>query len=344
MTNMTASKIIITSPSLSSPWVGTWLSLIAFMVFALVVLGGATRLTGSGLSITEWQPLLGVIPPLNTPDWQSAFEKYQTSSQFKLQNSAMTIGQFHFIYWWEWSHRLLARSIGAVAVLPFIYFSVRRMLPKGQWPLYVFMLALGGLQGLLGWYMVKSGLDGRAAVSQYWLAAHLICASTIFALALWLRFSITTKHQWFGGGAEWLGLLLLVLVFVQLSAGAFVAGLGAGQGYNTWPLIDGSLVPKGLNAIEPWWKNLFENALTVQFDHRMLAYLIFALTFINLLVAFGLSSFLLFYFVLMQAALGIFTLLLHVPLPLALAHQAGAMLVLLASVWNLHRRTLVEEL
>ncbi len=337
MTDMTASKI-------TSPWVGTWLSLVAFMVFALVVVGGATRLTGSGLSITEWQPLLGAIPPLNEADWQSAFEKYQASSQFKLQNSAMTIGQFHFIYWWEWSHRLLARSIGAVAILPFIYFAVRRMLPQGQWPRYVLLLALGGLQGLLGWYMVKSGLDGRVSVSQYWLAAHLICASTIFATALWLRFSTNNKHQWFGGGAEWLGLLLLVLVFVQLCAGAFVAGLGAGQGYNTWPLIDGALVPQGLNAIEPWWKNLFENALTVQFDHRMLAYLIFALTFINLLVAFGLSSFVLFYFVFMQAALGIFTLLLHVPLPLALAHQAGAMLVLLAAVWNFHRRTIIEEL
>ena len=332
----------ISAPKITSPWVGTWLSLIAFMVFAIVVVGGATRLTGSGLSITEWQPLLGVIPPLNEADWQSAFEKYQTSSQFKLQNNAMTIGEFHFIYWWEWSHRLLARSIGAVAILPFIYFASRRMLPQGQWPRYVLLLALGGLQGLLGWYMVKSGLDARVSVSQYWLAAHLICASTIFATALWLRFSTNAKHQWFGSGAEVLGLLLLGLVFVQICAGAFVAGLDAGQGYNTWPLIDGALVPQGLGAIDPWWKNLFENALTVQFDHRMLAYLIFALTLLNLLIAFGLSSFLLFYFVLMQAALGIFTLLLHVPLPLGLAHQAGAIFVLFAAVWNLHRRTIME--
>ena len=332
----------ISAPKINSPWVGTWLSLIAFMVFAIVVVGGVTRLTGSGLSITEWQPLLGAIPPLNEVDWQSAFEKYQASSQFKLQNSTMTIDAFHFIYWWEWSHRLLARSIGAVAILPFIYFAARRMLPKGQWPRYVLLLALGGLQGLLGWYMVKSGLDARVSVSQYWLAAHLLCASAIFALALWLRFSINAKHQWFGSGVEILGLLLLVLVFVQLCAGAFVAGLGAGQGYNTWPMIDGAFVPQGLGTIEPWWKNLFENALAVQFDHRMLAYLIFALTFLNLLIAFGLSSFLLFYVVLMQAALGIFTLLLHVPLPLALVHQAGAMIVLLAAVWNLHRRTIME--
>ncbi len=332
----------VSLPNITSSWVGTWLSLIAFMVFAIVIVGGATRLTGSGLSITEWQPLLGAIPPFTEADWRTAFEKYQLSSQFKLQNTAMTIGAFHFIYWWEWSHRLLARSIGVVAVLPFIYFAARRKLPQGQWPIYLLLLALGGLQGILGWYMVKSGLDQRVSVSQYWLAAHLVCASTIFALALWLRFSIHAKHQWYGSAAEVLGGLLLILVFVQLCAGAFVAGLGAGQGYNTWPLIDGAVVPQGLGAMIPWWKNLFENALTVQFDHRILAYIIFALSLVNLLIAFGLSSFLLFYVVLMQAALGVFTLLLHVPLPLALVHQAGAMIVLLATVWNLHRRTLIE--
>ena len=325
-----------------SPWVGRWLSLIAFMVLGIVVVGGATRLTGSGLSITEWQPILGAMPPWSEADWQAAYEKYQASSQFKLQNSTMTLTEFHFIYWWEWSHRLLARTIGAVALLPFLYFAARKMLPKGQWPRYVVLMALGGLQGLLGWYMVKSGLDQRVAVSQYWLAAHLICASMIFAFACWLRFSVNSKHQWFGNGAEVLALVLLLLVFLQLTAGAFVAGLGAGQGYNTWPMMDGNLVPQGLSVMEPWWKNLFENALTVQFDHRMLAYIIFALALCNMLMVFGLSSFTLFYVVLMQAALGIATLLLHVPLYVALVHQAGAMIVLLAAVWNLHRRTIIE--
>ncbi len=329
-------------PKLNSASVGTWLSLLATMLFAIVVVGGATRLTGSGLSITEWQPLLGIIPPMNEGDWQAKFAKYQATAQFKIQNNTMTIAAFHNIYWWEWSHRVLARSIGAVAILPFIYFAARRLLPQGQWPYYILLLALGGVQGLLGWYMVKSGLDARISVSQYWLAAHLICASTIFALALWLRFSINAKHKWFGSGPELLAVLLLFLVFMQLCAGAFVAGLGAGQGYNTWPLIDGALVPQGLGAIDPWWKNIFENALTVQFEHRTLAYIIFALTFLNLVIAFGVSSFLLFYIVLMQAALGIFTLLLHVPLSLGLVHQAGAMIVLLAAVWNLHRRTIVE--
>ena len=172
------------------------------MVLGIVVVGGATRLTGSGLSITEWQPILGAMPPWSEADWQAAYEKYQASSQFKLQNSTMTLTEFHFIYWWEWSHRLLARTIGAVALLPFLYFAARKMLPKGQWPRYVVLMALGGLQGLLGWYMVKSGLDQRVAVSQYWLAAHLICASTIFAFACWLQFSVNRKHQWFGSGAE----------------------------------------------------------------------------------------------------------------------------------------------
>ena len=325
-----------------SPWVGRWLSLIAFMVLCIVVVGGATRLTGSGLSITEWQPLLGAIPPLNEADWQASFAKYQQSSQFKLQNSTMKISEFHFIYWWEWSHRLLARTIGAVALLPFLFFAFRKMLPQGQWPRYLLLMVLGGLQGLLGWYMVKSGLDQRVAVSQYWLAAHLICASLIFAYACWLRFSVNSKHAWYGSGSEVLAVVLLLLVFLQLAAGAFVAGLSAGQGYNTWPLMDGSLVPQGLGVMVPLWKNVFENALTVQFDHRILAYLIFVLALINMLMVFGLSSFLLFYVVLMQAALGIVTLLLHVPLSVALVHQASAMIVLMVAVWNLHRRTIVE--
>ena len=324
-----------------SPWVGRWLALIAFMVLGIVVVGGATRLTGSGLSITEWQPILGAMPPWSEADWQAAYEKYQTSSQFKLQNSAMTLSEFHFIYWWEWSHRLLARTIGAVALLPFLYFAARKMLPKGQWPRYVVLMALGGLQGLLGWYMVKSGLDQRVAVSQYWLAAHLICASTIFAFACWLQFSVNRKHQWFGSGAEVLALIVLLLVFLQLTAGAFVAGLGAGQGYNTWPLMDGSLVPQGLSVMEPWWKNLFENALTVQFDHRMLAYFIFALVLVNLFAAPEISALLLFCAVSSQVTLGVMTLLWHVPLSLALLHQAGAMIVLLAATWNLHCRTVV---
>ena len=312
------------------------------MILCIVVVGGATRLTGSGLSITEWQPILGAMPPLNDTDWQAAFVKYQESSQFKLQNSAMTMGEFHFIYWWEWSHRILARSIGVVALLPFLFFAVRRVLPQGQWQRYVLLILLGGLQGLLGWYMVKSGLDQRVAVSQYWLAAHLISASIIFAFACWLRFSVSSRHQWFGSVPELLAVLLLLLVFSQLTAGAFVAGLNAGQGYSTWPLINGSIVPQGLDVMQPLWKNLFENALTVQFDHRMLAYLILVLAMLNMLMVFGISSFMLFYAVLVQAGLGVATLLLHVPLYVALVHQAGAMIVLLAAVWNLHRRTVIE--
>ncbi len=325
-----------------SNWVGRWLAMIAFLVLCMVVVGGATRLTGSGLSITEWQPILGAIPPITEMDWQVAFDKYKGSSQFKLQNSDMTIGQFHFIYWWEWSHRFLGRAIGVVAIVPFLFFALRGMLPKGQWPRYILLLLLGGLQGLLGWYMVKSGLDQRVAVSQYWLAAHLICASSIFALACWLAFSTNFKHQWFGSGMEVLAVVLLLLVFLQITAGAFVAGLNAGQGYNTWPLMDGALVPQGLGAMEPWWANIFENALTVQFDHRVLAYLVLVLALINIVVAFGISSFLLFYAVILQVCLGILTLLLQVPLYAALLHQAGAMIVLVAAVWNLHRRTLVE--
>jgi len=301
------------------------------MVAAMVVVGGATRLTGSGLSITEWAPILGTIPPLSEADWQVAFAKYQQSSQFKLQNSAMTLSEFHAIFWWEWAHRILGRMIGFVVALPLVFFALRRMLPAGLWPKIIIMLILGAAQGALGWFMVASGLVDRVSVTQYRLAAHLTLATVILAYVLWLRFTLEEKLR-----PSWrLSALIVGLVFLQIAAGGFVAGLNAGQGYNTWPLMDGAVVPSGLLAMQPWWLNAFENALTVQFDHRMLGYLIFALALYQALRGRGFPQFMLLAVVIGQIALGITTLLLHVPLHAALVHQTGALVVLAVAMWNL---------
>ncbi|MDP8995929.1 MAG: COX15/CtaA family protein, partial [Pseudomonadota bacterium] len=313
-----------------SPWISRWLGLVALMIAAMVVVGGATRLTGSGLSITEWAPILGTIPPLSDADWQVAFAKYQHSSQYILQNSAMTIADFHSIFWWEWSHRFLGRMIGFVVFLPLIYFAWRKMLPAGLWPRIVILLILGAAQGALGWFMVASGLEDRVSVTQYRLAAHLTVAMILFAYVVWLRFTLAQRFKPYWG----LGALTVALVLLQIAAGGFVAGLNAGQGYNTWPLMDGAFIPHGLVAIQPWWLNSFENVIAVQFNHRILAYVIFGLALWQAFTLKGRAQILLLSAIMGQIALGITTLLLHVPMLVALIHQAGALVVLTAAVWN----------
>ncbi len=325
----------------AKPLVRRWLILIAILIFAMVIVGGATRLTDSGLSITEWQPILGAIPPLNAADWELAFQKYKLSSQFKLQNSSMEMGAFQFIYWWEWSHRLLGRLLGIVFLLPFLGFAVTGRLERRMWPRLLLLFILGGAQGALGWYMVASGLVDRVDVSQYRLAAHLSLAVALFAAVLWVIMSLDHKHKWPSSLDSWVALALLGLVFIQIAAGGFVAGLDAGMGYNTWPLMDGKWIPNDLFIMSPAWRNIFENALTVQFDHRMLAYVILLISIWHALKTFSVSSMLVTYAVFAQACLGILTLLFHVPLGFALAHQATALVVVTAAIWNLHKKTLI---
>ena len=327
-----------------------WLYSVAALVFAMVVVGGATRLTGSGLSITEWQPIMGTLPPMSDAAWQDAFHKYQQIPQYQVLNSGMSLEAFKSIFWWEWSHRLLGRLLGAAFLLPLLVFVARGEI--GGWFAVRLggLFVLGGLQGALGWYMVQSGLSQRTDVSQYRLAAHLLLASALLAALLWTALDVGSESprrirlQTHARGAKWIGGIILALVFVQIGAGALVAGLKAGLAYNTWPLMDGHLVPSGLAAMAPSWINAFENAATVQFDHRGLAYLLAGLitwhtirivrsaddewmrrTAGGLLLALA-----------VQIALGIWTLLTFVPLNLALAHQATAMLVLAAAVWHLH--------
>lgn len=332
--------------------VRTWLLFVAALVFAMVVVGGATRLTDSGLSITEWQPLLGAIPPLSEADWLSAFEKYKAIPEYSVVNSGMSLAEFKFIYWWEWSHRFLGRFIGVAFALPFLGFWLAgKFRPRFALKL-MGVFALGGLQGAIGWYMVKSGLVDRIDVSQYRLALHLLVAFSIFALLIWLaldvgpvseriRLRTVTRGQWR------FAVLLLVLVFVQAGLGALVAGMKAGLTYNTWPLMDGHFVPSGLGIMSPWYVNFFENVTTVQFDHRMVAYLL-ALLAIGHLIALMRSADderivrtagVLVAAILCQTGLGIWTLLWAVPLPLGLAHQAGAALVIAAATLHLHEMT-----
>ncbi len=322
-----------------------WLYAVAALVLAMVLVGGATRLTESGLSITEWKPVMGVMPPLSDSAWQAAFEKYQAIPQYREINSGMSLQAFKTIYWWEWTHRLLGRVIGAAYLLPFLFFLARGWVAPSLRPQLWFIFGLGALQGAVGWWMVASGLAERVEVSQYRLATHLLLAGLIYVALIWTAQRIgeraaTPLPPRIRAGA----LALLILVLAQIYLGALVAGLRAGYAYNTWPLIDGALVPDAARLFfaTPLWRNFFENILTVQFDHRVLAYVIVAGALLHAIdvARTGISgsarsgAFVLFAGVVLQMALGIATLVWVVPLPLALAHQAMAMLVLTAATMH----------
>jgi cytochrome c oxidase assembly protein subunit 15 len=319
-----------------------WLYAVAALVLAMVLVGGATRLTESGLSITEWKPVMGVVPPLSPSDWQAAFEKYQAIPQYREMNGSMSLDAFRTIYWWEWTHRLLGRVIGAAYLLPFLFFLARGWVAPSLRPQLWFIFGLGALQGAVGWWMVASGLAERVEVSQYRLATHLLLAGFIYVALIWTARRVGERDAAPVPGRIRAGAFgLLVLVLAQIYLGALVAGLRAGYAYNTWPLIDGAWVPDAARLFfeTPLWRNFFENILTVQFDHRMLAYAIFVGALAHLI---GVAragnrgparsgAFVLFAAVVLQVALGIAVLVLIVPLPLALAHQAMAMLVLTAA-------------
>jgi heme a synthase len=329
-------------------WVRAWLIVLAALVLVMVVVGGATRLTDSGLSITEWKPVVGAVPPLSEADWHDAFGKYRQTHEYETVNRGMSLDAFKVIFWWEWAHRLLGRLIGLVFLVPFAWFLWRRQIPGRMAAKLLGVFTLGGLQGAIGWYMVQSGLAARVDVSQYRLALHLGVAVIIFGLLLWLALDIggrKDRHHRAGLGLRAAAGGVLGLVFLQIVLGGFVAGLKAGLSHNTWPLLDGSLIPTGLGAMQPWYLNLFENALTVQFNHRMAGYAlaIAALLHAGFLnrpghpVALRASAGAVGIAVMLQIGLGVWTLLAEVPLSLGLAHQAGAMMVFAAAVWHLHR-------
>jgi len=318
-----------------------WLWALAALVAATLVVGGATRLTGSGLSITEWRPVTGVIPPLSTADWLIEFDKYRQIPQFLQLNPDMTLAGFKFIYWWEWAHRMLARSIGVVFAIPFAVFLWRGLIGRALFWKLAGLFALGGLQGAIGWWMVSSGLAERTDVSQYRLAIHMTLACIILVGLVMLAVRLGGRDA-VGATARtgFIARLLLVLVLVQIFIGALVAKTGAGLTFNSWPLMDGRFVPpfEQLFPMTPRWLNLFENVMTIQFTHRIAAYLIFIVALIHAVDAQRTGPFpvarraaILFALVTAQAVLGVVTLLHVSPLTLSLLHQAGAVAVLVAA-------------
>ena len=320
--------------------VGLWLLACAALVVAMVVLGGFTRLTGSGLSIVEWRPVSGVLPPLGEAAWEETFRAYQASPEFRVVNAAMTLDGFKGIFWLEYLHRLLGRLVGAAFLLPFLWFAWQRQLPPGLVRRLAFVFLLGALQGLMGWLMVKSGLVDVPKVSPHRLTMHLGLALVIFALLLWTALDVlrglrpSSHRGWLAGAA------VVALVFASALSGAYVAGNHAGLVFSTFPLMEGRLVPPGLLAMEPAWRNFFENPGTVQFQHRLLtlATAAFALgCALRWRKAAGAAGWLLLTMALVQPTLGVLTLLLHVPVPLAAAHQSGAVLLLTSAVWFTHR-------
>ena len=323
-----------------------WLIAAAAMIFLTLIVGGATRLTESGLSIVEWKPVTGVLPPMSDRAWQDEFEGYKAIPQYRQLNRGMSLDQFKVIYWWEWTHRILARSTGAVFLLPFLYFLWRGAIPPPLRTRLWIIFGLGACLGVVGWWMVSSGLSGtRTSVSQYRLAFHLTLASAIYAAVLWTSQQVMPRPPIASSARVRNGALLIaVLVLAQIYLGALVAGLDAGMAYNTWPDIDGSFIPAAnrLWFEAPWWRNLFENVLTVQFDHRMLAYTIWVLAGLHAIDArqarqHGGGATLLWLAVTAQATLGVLTLLWVVPIGLAMTHQAMAVVVLTIAVVHAER-------
>ncbi|SDS09208.1 COX15/CtaA family protein [Bradyrhizobium canariense] len=325
-----------------------WLFSVAALIAIMVLVGGATRLTESGLSITEWKPVSGALPPLSQEQWSQAFEGYKAIPQYRELNAGMSLSEFKSIFWWEWSHRLLGRVIGVAYLLPFLWFLWRGYLDgdlkRRLWGIF----GLGALQGVVGWWMVASGLSERVEVSQYRLATHLVLALLIFAAIVWtLRRLADRPSSASTSRLKITSVILLILTFVQLYLGALVAGLRAGKVYNTWPDIDGGFIPSSARLFfeQPWWRNLFDNALTVQFEHRMTAYALFALAVLHAAdairsradVAVIRGAVWLVAVITLQATLGILTLLNQVPIDLALTHQAVAIAVLTLATFQAER-------
>ncbi len=324
--------------------VATWLLICCALVFMMVVLGGVTRLTGSGLSMAEWRPIMGAVPPMNDAEWQRVFEIYQQTPEFKLVNSHMDVNAFKGIFWLEYLHRLLGRLIGIAFAVPLVFFAVRGAIKPRQLPWYLFLLALGGAQAVIGKIMVASGQVDAPQVSHFKLTAHLGAAFLVYALMLWSALNLIFKPSGDANhrGYSWT-VALTVLISVTILSGGLVAGLDAGQIYNTFPMMGEGLLPPGLMALEPAWRNPFFNLTTVQFDHRVLAMTTLLLTVVAwlrlgpdlpararparhaLLVTIGL-----------QVSLGILTLLYAVPTALAAAHQAVAVVLLTIALYLVH--------
>lgn len=326
--------------------VAVWLLIVAGLIFVMTLIGALTRLTESGLSIVEWRPITGILPPLNLEQWQAEFAKYQQSPEYRLVNRGMSLAQFQGIFWLEYIHRLLGRFIGLAFALPMAWFMIKRRLPDGVALHLWAMLALGAAQGLMGWLMVQSGLVDRPSVSQYRLAAHLGLAIVIYAYLVWVALGLLERRHAVARPPAGIVRVFAFYVFAVIISGAFVAGLDAGAVHNTFPDMSGYLFPPGGWEASLGWLNHFENPTTVQFQHRWLAKLaiVFAF-FVWLRVRSAQRSTwsarrvadLLLAMALLQLGLGIATLLMHVPIAIATLHQAGALALLTLALLLLHR-------
>lgn len=329
--------------------IALWLFACSAMVFAILVVGGVTRLTHSGLSIVEWKPLVGVIPPLNQVEWEETFDKYKKTPEYQQVNHQMSLDEFKGIFYWEYWHRVLGRLIGVAYFFPFLYFLLRKKLEPGLTPKLLGIFVLGGLQGAMGWYMVKSGLVDDPRVSQYRLTAHLSIAFLIFIAMMWVALGLVAERVRATADAalrnmQRVGFWLCILVGYMVVTGGFVAGIRAGKAYNTFPLMNGHIVPPEIFMIDPWYLNFFNNMATTQFNHRLGAWL---LAFIVPWFWYRLRSApvsararkvatLLLLVLAAQITLGIATLLMAVPIALGAAHQGGAMVVFCILLWLNH--------
>lgn len=326
--------------------IAIWLLTCCAIIFGMIILGGVTRLTGSGLSMVEWAPIMGILPPLNDKEWQDAFYLYQQFPEYQLKNFHMSVHDFKSIFWFEYGHRLLGRSIGIFFLLPFLYFLFKGKIEKALTPKLIIMFVLGGLQGLMGWYMVKSGLVNDPRVSQYRLTAHLGLAVAIYAYMLWVALGLLypRMNKVREEAVRKLGRLSLsitALIIITILSGGFVAGTHAGFAFNTFPLMNGQLIPDGLFEMTPLWHNFFENIITVQFNHRVMATLLFLIVpffwfkagKLDLHPLANAGRHLLLVALFLQITLGISTLLLVVPVALGAAHQAGAIVLLTSALF-----------
>jgi len=334
-----------------------WLIIVAIMIYVMVLLGGVTRLTGSGLSIVEWDPIMGAIPPLNNTEWQDAFDKYKQYPEYKLLNRDMALSEFKEIFVFEYAHRLLGRSIGVVFLVPFLFFYFRRQIKPALTPKLIIMFVLGGLQGALGWFMVKSGLVDRPNVSQYRLAAHFMAALLIYSYILWTAWGLlypTPRNSWVPGVKKLRSKirLLTFIIVLMIISGAFVAGTHAGAVFKTFPDMNGHFFPPGLFGMSPFYLNFVENPTTIQFDHRIIAYVIFIFLSViwyrsrhyTLTSSTRNALTLMLIVMVIQVILGISTLLSEpgipvragVSVPLAAMHQGGALLLLTVALFVNH--------
>ena len=328
--------------------VATWLMFVAGVIFCMIILGGVTRLTHSGLSMVDWNPIMGVVPPITEEQWNKTFERYKEFPEYQKinKNKGMDVEAFKSIFYFEYFHRILGRLIGLLFLLPFLYFWFRGTIRRNMLPQMVTMFILGGCQGLLGWYMVKSGLVKDPHVSQYRLTAHLMAAITIYSYILWVAFGLlkASPDRVVNDGARKLfkvSIAMTLLIAFMIMTGGFVAGTKAGYVYSTFPLMNGKFIPDGLYRMEPLWINWFENVTTIQFNHRMIAYLLiiliplycFSVRRIGITSRSRKAAHLLLVMLVVQVSLGIATILFHVPVAVAASHQGGAVMLLTIALY-----------